>query len=156
MTNDEFERLASLFQGEVRALEERLGEQIKHVREDGRRRGEIVTNQVNVLLLQVSTLDSRVHNVENDHRMIKAMDRGSQAKGLEHDAAIGLMKGEIDEIKSAVLRIEGAPAKKDSKAPATLAAIGEAQQAAARSRWLPIALGVATAIGTLVNVLIHK
>lgn len=151
MTNDEFERLSRLFQAELRATEERLAEQDKATMHAIT----TVATTVQDVSLRMSTLDARVHTIEEDHRLIKKLDRGSQAKGLEHDAAIGLLKGEVDEIKAVVVQMAGEP-KRNSKAPTTLAAIGEAQQAAARSRWLPVALGVATAIGTLVNVLLHK
>lgn len=151
MTEDEFVRMSKLFQSELAASEVRLAEQ----NAETRRTVMHVSNKMNEISQRMTTLDARVHTIEEDHRLIKKLDRGSQAKGLEHDAAIGLLKGEVDEIKAVVVQMAGEP-KRNSKAPATLAAIGEAQQQAARSRWLPIALGVATAIGTMVNVLLHK
>jgi hypothetical protein len=155
MTQDEFERLEKLFKGEVLCLEERLGERISEVAREGRERGRAMADGLSDMSHRVTAMEARIGLLEGDQRDIRRTQdlqaRGSQANVLEQDA----IRCELDDVKASLLRMAGTP-ERDSKAPTTLAAIGEAQAKAARSRWLPIALGVATAVGTLINVLLHK
>lgn len=156
MIKDDFDRLADLFQQEAQGLESRLGERISDVAREGRERGKATADAISELSRRMTAGETRAGLLEQDVRdMRRALDltnRSSKSSIVEQDA----IRVELDDVKASLLRMQGEPQQRNSKAPATIAAIGEAQQAAARSRWLPIALGVATAIGTMVNVLLHK
>ncbi len=166
MNHEEFNRLADIFQREIRATEDRLGERLTELSIEGRKCGELIAEHLvdmsqrqtaykmeqAAVRSDLSRLDQRQFELEKQLRSRSVTD---SSQDLERDATIGLMKVEVDELKGQIIKMQGTP-QRDSSAPTTLAAIGEAQQRAARSRWLPIALGVATAIGTMVNVLLHK